>query len=425
MNSSKVLYLTFGEFIFELQIYVEASTFDVETNQPLGIHIQNGVVHKNDGGIGYTLTYNKNTQELKAYPPNIDGNTLVSTYGVTDAWSAFFPIIDNHMNVGPEVWSVIANSSEPNPREVIAQLDDKTILFFTFRGREDDHIGYTYPDMQTVLQSFNVKFAYNLDGGGSTQMVKDNILINVPIDGNYGDERQVMDFISVKKTTSKAYEVFYNTVGELSAIVRKLDARHISKYGDEIPGRLTFKDFFYLALDKALYGYDEVGDPQRLLGIYTDSDPAIPARVYVGDPDIPMSLYASNNILVHLTNDTGLYRVNLTKSDAWQDIPLTAGITHFTNRNLQYKEMNAFEVRIRGAAALGITYAVANQVIGTLPAGVRPIKTMVIPVSILAGAREPNDVIINTDGTIQLRFAVTAPTSGTAVQIECVINKEV
>jgi exopolysaccharide biosynthesis protein len=405
-------------------IVSNASIFNTTSGVPIGVHIKDGVVHKNtNDSTGWTLGYKKDTQELLVYPANVDGNTLLS-YGITDTWSAFYPIIQDHQNVNSDVWGITTNSTDPNPREVIAQMDDKTILLFTFRGREDDHVGYTYTDMQTELQKFNVKLAYNLDGGGSTQLVKDNILINVPIDGNYSDERKVMDFISVKKTTSKSYEDIYNVLGEMSAIVRKLDARHISKYGDEIPGRLTFKDFMYLALDKAIYGTTESGVVKRLLGLYTDSSVDIDGRAYLGNIDIPLSIQSSNNIIVTLGNNVESYRVNLTQTNAWIDAPLTSGLTHMASRNLQYKKMNAFETRIRGAVVVGTTYGVANQLLFTLPIDCAPTQTLVVPVSTLSGGRESNDVIINTDGTVLLRFAVTAPTSTTAIQIQCTINKE-
>jgi exopolysaccharide biosynthesis protein len=68
------------------------------------------------------------------------------------------------------------------PRTVIAQKKDGTILMLVIDGRQADSLGATLKNVQDILLQYGAYNAYNLDGGASSTMVYNSNLINKPSD---------------------------------------------------------------------------------------------------------------------------------------------------------------------------------------------------------------------------------------------------
>ncbi|MDO4204362.1 MAG: phosphodiester glycosidase family protein [Selenomonadaceae bacterium] len=74
------------------------------------------------------------------------------------------------------------------PRTAIGLKSDGTWLLAVVDGRQTNSIGMTLEELAELMVKYGAKTAVNLDGGGSSEMVVNNQIINSPSDGN---ERQV------------------------------------------------------------------------------------------------------------------------------------------------------------------------------------------------------------------------------------------
>lgn len=80
---------------------------------------------------------------------------------------------------------------------MIAQFDNLDLLIFSCGGRGFDGDGMTAKEMMKILKDLGVKFAFNLDGGGSTSTVIKDQLITKRIDNNGTRERLRPNFLYV------------------------------------------------------------------------------------------------------------------------------------------------------------------------------------------------------------------------------------
>ena len=102
---------------------------------------------------------------------------LVQTESIRDAVS--FKDIDdgdsNHFTkliINGVATEVNGTGSGANPRTVIGQRSDGTVLMFVTDGRgHDGHIGATAADLIGIMQQYGAVNAANLDGGSSSSMV--------------------------------------------------------------------------------------------------------------------------------------------------------------------------------------------------------------------------------------------------------------
>src|SRR5699024_4954894 len=158
-------------------VVANASVFNTTTDELLGIQIQDGeILNSTTHKTNYTLGI-KEDNTLVAYPSTVDAQSILND-DVKTALTAFFPIVQNGEKVSEEIYNSIPNTLEKNPRQVIAQKDNKDILFITVEGRNGQSVGMDYEDIFRVCTELGVSFAYSLDGGGSTQSVLRGRLLN-------------------------------------------------------------------------------------------------------------------------------------------------------------------------------------------------------------------------------------------------------
>ncbi|WP_419154721.1 phosphodiester glycosidase family protein [Weissella minor] len=136
---------------------------------------------------------------------NNDGKTLGSEHNgkkfnngdYQDVLLGFFPLIENGKAVEePAVPAKNISILQAQPRQIIYQLNDGSFGLITIGGRYDGDKGATYDEMIAELRKIqNVKFAYNLDGGGSSSTVIDGKMVNPVFDSRTPKGRPVGDFI--------------------------------------------------------------------------------------------------------------------------------------------------------------------------------------------------------------------------------------
>ena len=127
---------------------------------------------------------------LTSYPPNVNAQTLLSQ-GVTNALTAFGPIIS----------------------------DNKVIV-------KDE--GMTLKEVAEVLFDYygDIKFAYNLDGGGSTSSVLRSTKLNKAQDEDFTADRPVLDFLYVGRDERQIRDLdiqkAYEDIGRVNARVQDI-----------------------------------------------------------------------------------------------------------------------------------------------------------------------------------------------------------
>ena len=162
--------------------------------------ISNGeIVRNNDNFVGSSLADNylylgiKSDRTLEDYKVNETTANQLLADGCVQAFDVYYKLIDNYFPV--DLTNVVTNEegvvTNPNPRQVIAELNNGDIMIMTCDGRTDYDTGLTSAEMQTILISKNVKNAWNLDGGGSTSTSINGFKINKDIDVQGTEDRLI------------------------------------------------------------------------------------------------------------------------------------------------------------------------------------------------------------------------------------------
>lgn len=168
-----------------------------------GIVIQNGI----------SVVNSPSTLHVGAYPLTIDGNGNLSyaspdadtadliANGVVSAVCGFCPLIVDYVPVEASMYNWISHWNENAQRQIIGQWGNGDYAIVTSEGRGHQHSdGWKLEEAIVILQKLGVKFAYNLDGGGSTESVLGKKHINDIYDNTTG--RVVPTFICFNGTTS-------------------------------------------------------------------------------------------------------------------------------------------------------------------------------------------------------------------------------
>jgi len=147
---------------------------------PIGVVVSNGQIQWNSPQYGDCLVGLTNANIL--YIKDISGysaeqvQALVAEQGIRDAVT-FKDLIDSNVNhftkliVNGVATEFSGSGSGANPRTVIGQRSDGTILLLTCDGRgAGGHIGATSADVIGIMQDYGAVNAANLDGGSSSSM---------------------------------------------------------------------------------------------------------------------------------------------------------------------------------------------------------------------------------------------------------------
>ena len=213
-----------------------ASTFSTNPTRLHGEQILNGQILKSVKGDEYSEIDKRWTlaisddNKLEAFHPGIKAEEIRSK-GYNNTISGFGPLIIAGKNVLDDV-GYSSNDAESHPRQIIAQLPNKDIVFLTCDGRETNHKWSTEKGMtlkevvNTILDHYDVEFAFNLDGGGSTSCVLRSHKVNKSQDINKTSERKVADFLYINKEIvqqrDKDIQNAYSDIGEVRDMLQKV-----------------------------------------------------------------------------------------------------------------------------------------------------------------------------------------------------------
>ena len=206
---------------------------------------------------------------LTSFPPDVQASEI-RNQGYNNTVSGFGPIIsDGKIIVKDDDYS--PNTIVSHPRQVIAQLPNKDLIFFSCDGRENNthtmiEKGMTLQEVaETLLDHYDIEFAYNMDGGGSTSSVVRSHKLNKSMDENKTEERKVLDFLYIGRDSvqlrDQDMQNAYQDIGEVRDMVQEVRGMLYSLR------RISGKEFGLTGYDgyTGFLSFDDDGNPKKKL----------------------------------------------------------------------------------------------------------------------------------------------------------------
>lgn len=164
---------------------------------------EKGYVLKN--GIIYRKTASKDQEDLVIYE---DGSFEIINENQVELETLLNQGAYNILSFGPSLilngkinvttTDEVDKSMTSNPRTAIGIIDDLHYVFVVADGRTIKSEGLSLYELAEFMSTFNVKTAYNLDGGGSSTMYFNGNVINNPTtNGKKIKERSVSDIVYI------------------------------------------------------------------------------------------------------------------------------------------------------------------------------------------------------------------------------------
>ena len=204
---------------------------------------------------------------LTSFPPDVQASEI-RNQGYNNTVSGFGPIISDGKIIAKDD-DYSPNTILSHPRQAIAQLPNKDLIFFSCDGREnnaDDMIekGMTLTEVaETLLDHYDIQFAYNMDGGGSASSVVRSHKLNKSMDVRKTEERKVLDFLYIGRDNvqlrDQDMQNAYQDIGEVRDMVQEVRGMLYSFR------RTSGKEFGITGYDKytGYLSFDEEGNPKK------------------------------------------------------------------------------------------------------------------------------------------------------------------
>ena len=206
---------------------------------------------------------------LTSFPPDVQASEI-RNQGYNNTVSGIGPII-SHGKIIVKDDDYSPNTIVSHPRQVIAQLPNKDLIFFSCDGRENNthtmiEKGMTLQEVaETLLDHYDIEFAYNMDGGGSTSSVVRSHKLNKSMDENKTEERKVLDFLYIGRDSvqlrDQDIQNAYQDIGEVRDMVQEVRGMLYSLR------RISGKEFGLTGYDgyTGFLSFDDDGNPKKKL----------------------------------------------------------------------------------------------------------------------------------------------------------------
>ena len=164
-----------------------------------GYVIKNGVLYRD------TVRQGDDTEDLAIYA---DGSFAIIDETEVTAQELLDSGVVQLLAFGPaliENGEILVNSSDEvsraktnNPRTAIGIIDELHYIIVVADGRTSESEGLSLLDLAELMESYGCVTAYNLDGGGSSTMVFNGVVVNQPTtNGSTITERSVSDIVYI------------------------------------------------------------------------------------------------------------------------------------------------------------------------------------------------------------------------------------
>ncbi|MBP2623876.1 phosphodiester glycosidase family protein [Streptococcus oricebi] len=163
-----------------------------------GYVIRNGQIYRNsireDADNGDLAIYKDGSFGI-VYENQTSAEDLVKQ-GVVNLL-AFGPSLVENGKISVSENSEVGQSMASNPRTAIGIIDENHYIIVVSDGRTSESKGLSLYQLAEVMQSYGVKTAYNLDGGGSSTLYFNGKVINKPTTNGNISERAVSDIVYI------------------------------------------------------------------------------------------------------------------------------------------------------------------------------------------------------------------------------------
>ena len=164
-----------------------------------GYVIKNGVLYRD------TVRQGDDTEDLAIYADGsfaIIDETEVTAQELLDSGVvqllAFGPVLIENGEILVNSSDEVSRAKTNNPRTAIGIIDDLHYIIVVADGRTSDSEGLSLLDLAELMESYGCVTAYNLDGGGSSTMVFNGVVVNQPTtNGSTITERSVSDIVYI------------------------------------------------------------------------------------------------------------------------------------------------------------------------------------------------------------------------------------
>ena len=152
-----------------------------------GIVIRNGTIYRDSGARQGLAIYKDGT--MKVYDETQTTAQALVDAGVWQTLSFGPALLENGQIISGidnlEIDTNFGNHSiqGKQPRTAIGIIDDNHFVFVVVDGRSRTSSGVTMSGLAEIMQSLGAKTAYNLDGGGSSEMWFNGQVVNNPSNG--------------------------------------------------------------------------------------------------------------------------------------------------------------------------------------------------------------------------------------------------
>ena len=97
---------------------------------------------------------------------------------------SFGPTLMENSQRLPLKYAEVGSPSARHPRTVIGRTEAGRWFFLVVDGRTQGAAGMSLYEIQDLLETKGISYAYNLDGGGSTTLYFQGEVLNQPSDGS-------------------------------------------------------------------------------------------------------------------------------------------------------------------------------------------------------------------------------------------------
>lgn len=163
-----------------------------------GILIRNGVIYRDEAAREGLAFYNDGT--MKTYDETSTSAEELLAQGVIDTFSFGPALLEDGKEItdfgNVKVDSNMGNSSiqKSNPRTGVGIISPNHYVFVVVDGRKEGYSkGMTLGEFSNLFEELGCTEAYNLDGGGSSNMYFMGRVINNPLGKN--QEREISDIL--------------------------------------------------------------------------------------------------------------------------------------------------------------------------------------------------------------------------------------
>lgn len=175
--------------IHNYPIVINGGVFDMSkesmTLKPRGMLIVDSTILNNTPYITWQPLLIDQNGDLSAVASDTDASELS---GIVSAVCGFGPLVENYKGKTIDDYAHPGGWAENAQRMIIGQFGngDYAIIASEGRGFDNSLLGWSIGDAVDFCVSINLKFAYNLDGGGSTELVVGKKQLNTIYEGITG-----------------------------------------------------------------------------------------------------------------------------------------------------------------------------------------------------------------------------------------------